>query len=161
MGLWKTTLDANSRHIAQVSIKCSIYQGETLSPLLFCIGLNALSKIITKSGLRYQLRNGAMISHLIYMDEIKCMQTVSETLTRWATSTGSTAMTSPCHSSLRWSQLKESKTRRQHSRCSGQIQIPWDPAGKRETMGKKWAAEQNKNRVINTYALLSSDTLLV
>ena len=46
MGLWKTTLRANSKLIAQVSIKCGTYQGDSLSPLLFCIGLNPLSQII-------------------------------------------------------------------------------------------------------------------
>ena len=39
MGMWKITLEANLRPIAQVNIKCGIYQGDVLSPLLFCIGL--------------------------------------------------------------------------------------------------------------------------
>ena len=38
---------------------------------LFCIGLNLLSQIISKSGLRYQVRNGPTISHLLYKDDIK------------------------------------------------------------------------------------------
>uniref|UniRef100_A0A7N8XHF5 Reverse transcriptase domain-containing protein n=1 Tax=Mastacembelus armatus TaxID=205130 RepID=A0A7N8XHF5_9TELE len=71
MGLWKTNLVANLKPIAQVSIKCGIYQGDALSPLLFCIGLNPLSQIITKTGFGYRLRNGATISHLLYMDDIK------------------------------------------------------------------------------------------
>ncbi|KAK7930440.1 hypothetical protein WMY93_006835 [Mugilogobius chulae] len=37
MKLWKTTLVANGKPLAQVSIKCGIYQGDALSPLLFCI----------------------------------------------------------------------------------------------------------------------------
>ena len=71
MGLWKTTLEANSQPIADVSIKCGIYQGDALSPLLFCIGLNPLSQIITKSGFGYRFRSGTTISHLLYMDDIK------------------------------------------------------------------------------------------
>ncbi|TKS65715.1 R2DM Retrovirus-related Pol polyprotein from type II retrotransposable element [Collichthys lucidus] len=71
MEMWKTTLEANSKPIAQVNIRCGIYQGDALSPLLFCIGLNPLSQIITKSRYAYQFRSGATISHLLYMDDIK------------------------------------------------------------------------------------------
>uniref|UniRef100_A0A8C4WGB1 Reverse transcriptase domain-containing protein n=1 Tax=Gopherus evgoodei TaxID=1825980 RepID=A0A8C4WGB1_9SAUR len=71
VGLWKTTLEINSRQLAQVAIKCGIYQGDALSPLLFCIGLNPLSQIITRTGYGYGFRNGTTISHLLYMDDIK------------------------------------------------------------------------------------------
>ncbi|KAF7642573.1 hypothetical protein LDENG_00255600, partial [Lucifuga dentata] len=71
MRLWKTTLEANFKPIAQVTIKCSIYQGDALSPLLFCIDLNPLSQIIAKSRYRYKFRSGVTISHLLYMDDIK------------------------------------------------------------------------------------------
>ena len=57
--------------VAQVNIKYGIYQGDSLSPLLFCIGLNSLSQIITKSGYGYKFKSGATISHLLYMDDIK------------------------------------------------------------------------------------------
>ncbi|KAJ8286116.1 hypothetical protein GJAV_G00034730 [Gymnothorax javanicus] len=71
MGLWRSTQEANSTPFAQVTIKCGIYQGNALSPLLFCIGLNPLNQIITKSGYGYQFRSGATISHLLHMDDIK------------------------------------------------------------------------------------------
>ena len=71
MGLWKTNLEANSKPIAQVNIKCSIYQGDALTPLLFCIGLNPLSHIMTKSGHGYRFRSGATITHLLCMNDIK------------------------------------------------------------------------------------------
>ncbi|XP_055368950.1 uncharacterized protein LOC129604859 [Betta splendens] len=71
MRLWRTTLEANGKPLAQVSIKCGIYQRDALSPLLFCIGLNTLSQIINKTGYGYRLRNEATISHLLYMDDIK------------------------------------------------------------------------------------------
>ena len=38
---------------------------------LFCIGLNPLSRTITKSCLRYRFRNGTISANLIYMDDIK------------------------------------------------------------------------------------------
>ncbi|KAL3972560.1 male germ cell-associated kinase [Sarotherodon galilaeus] len=53
MGMWRTTLEANFKPIAQVTIKYGIYQGDALSPLLFCIGLNPLSEIIDKTGYGY------------------------------------------------------------------------------------------------------------
>ena len=70
MELWKTNLEANSRPIGQVTIRCDTCQGDAPPPLLFCIGLNPLSQIITSSGFRYLFRNGA-ISHLLDMDDIK------------------------------------------------------------------------------------------
>ena len=43
MRLWKTTLDISPKPVVQVSIKCGIYQGDALNPLLFCIGLSLFS----------------------------------------------------------------------------------------------------------------------
>lgn len=54
MGLWKTNLEDNFRPPAEVTIKCGIYQGDALSPLLFCIGPNPLSqafrRLVTDTG---------------------------------------------------------------------------------------------------------------
>ncbi len=54
VGLWKMTLGANLKPTAQAAIKSSIYQGHALFPLLFCIGLNPLSQIISKNGYGYR-----------------------------------------------------------------------------------------------------------
>lgn len=53
---------------SQLTIKCCEYAP---SPLLFCVSLNTLSHIITKTGHGYQFWSGATISHLLYMDDIK------------------------------------------------------------------------------------------
>lgn len=37
VGLLKTTLEANSKAVAQVTIKCAMCQDDALYPLLFCI----------------------------------------------------------------------------------------------------------------------------
>ena len=79
MGLWKTTLEANSKPVVETTIVCSMYQGDALSPLLFCIGLNPLSHIITKSGYGYRFPSGATIIHLLYMNHLKMY--VSKTMT--------------------------------------------------------------------------------
>ena len=61
MELWKSTLQAKSKWIVQVNIKC-IYQGHALSPQVLCIGLTPLSQIIRG---------------------LKLYKRVSETLTEW------------------------------------------------------------------------------
>lgn len=43
----------NAKSIAQINFKHRICQGDGLSPLLFCIGLNPFSKIIMKSSYGY------------------------------------------------------------------------------------------------------------
>lgn len=42
-----------------------------LFPLLFCILLNPLSQIITRTRYGYMFRSGTTISHLLYLDDIK------------------------------------------------------------------------------------------
>ncbi|TLM35229.1 hypothetical protein FEC24_18950, partial [Acinetobacter baumannii] len=48
------------------------FQGDSLSPLWFCLGLNPLSTLLKDSTLGYRLRRGAeAISHLLFMDDLK------------------------------------------------------------------------------------------
>uniref|UniRef100_A0A3B4GHN1 NACHT, LRR and PYD domains-containing protein 3-like n=1 Tax=Pundamilia nyererei TaxID=303518 RepID=A0A3B4GHN1_9CICH len=44
---------------------------DALSLLLLCIGLNHLSQIVDKRGYGYRLQNGAIVSHLLSLDDIK------------------------------------------------------------------------------------------
>ncbi|CAB3232935.1 unnamed protein product [Arctia plantaginis] len=78
MSHWKTTLhlNMNDRTVTtrQISIKKGIYQGDSLSPLWFCLALNPLSHLLQRCQAGYRLRNSTeetIISHLIYMDDIK------------------------------------------------------------------------------------------
>ena len=68
---WKTTLTINTKTITEVTIKSGIYQGDALSPLLFCISLNPLSDIIKKTKYGYSFKGRTTINHLLYMDDIK------------------------------------------------------------------------------------------
>ena len=68
---WRTTLSAKSKSIAGITIKCSVYQRDALSPLLFCIALNPLSVMLDKSTYEYRFKSGTTINHLLYMDNIK------------------------------------------------------------------------------------------
>ena len=73
--LWRTTLFlqmplSDPIKLLEVSVKCGIFQGDTLSPLLFCIALNPLSTLLdTLPG--YQVTSDSQINHLLYMDDLK------------------------------------------------------------------------------------------
>ncbi|XP_067932894.1 uncharacterized protein [Watersipora subatra] len=71
MTKWKTELDANRKKLVSVKIKRGIYQGDSLSPLLFCICLNMLSNMLEETQYGYQFKSGTKISHLFYIDDIK------------------------------------------------------------------------------------------
>ena len=51
--------------------KRGIFQGDSLSPLLFTISLNPLSWELQKTGYGYQLDKQTKISHLFYVDNLK------------------------------------------------------------------------------------------
>ena len=54
-----------------ISIKRGIFQGDSLSPLLFTMSLNPLSRELQKTGYGYQLDKQTKINHLFYVDELK------------------------------------------------------------------------------------------
>ena len=66
-----TTLICDKEEIGNVHIKRGIFQGDSLSPLLFCLAMNPLSDILHETGRSYALKNGQKISHLLYIDDIK------------------------------------------------------------------------------------------
>ncbi|KAJ8714401.1 hypothetical protein PYW07_002626 [Mythimna separata] len=77
MGQWSTVLSYPGcryiqRYSEPVRIERGIFQGDSLSPLWFCLALNPLSTLLENTGLGYQLkRGGQVISHLHYMDDLK------------------------------------------------------------------------------------------
>lgn len=79
MASWKTTLQLNQDKLnvrsIPIHIKRGIFQGDSLSPLWFCLALNPLSALLnsTQYGfqIKHQLSAKFTISHLLYMDDIK------------------------------------------------------------------------------------------
>lgn len=78
MSLWKTTLQLNTSQntviTRSIAIRKGIYQDDSLSPLWFCLAINPLSHQLQRCQTGYHLKdsiNETIISHLIYMDDIK------------------------------------------------------------------------------------------
>ena len=70
MKLWKTTLTILQEVIGEILINCGIFQGDSLSPILFIICLIPLSQILDKTKTGYKI-NKKIINHLLYMDDLK------------------------------------------------------------------------------------------
>uniref|UniRef100_H3AR80 Reverse transcriptase domain-containing protein n=1 Tax=Latimeria chalumnae TaxID=7897 RepID=H3AR80_LATCH len=77
MQTWRTRLHVNvggqQYQTQSIRIERGIFQGDSLSPLWFCLALNPLSKMLRNSGYGYSLgrRPTVLVSHLFYMDDLK------------------------------------------------------------------------------------------
>ena len=75
LALWNTTLflrmpNCDPVNLATVSIRCGIFQGDTLTPLLFCLSLYPLSMLLDSMD-GYQVMGGRQMNHMLYMDDLK------------------------------------------------------------------------------------------
>ena len=69
---WKTVLTSNGEVLGEVDIRRGIFQGDSLSPLLFIIIMMPLSMLLRKEKLGYAFGSGGKtINHLVFMDDIK------------------------------------------------------------------------------------------
>jgi hypothetical protein len=67
-------LDAENKLIEtkDKKIQCGIFQGDSISPLLFCIFLNPLTEQLNKLNTGYEEHTTkTKISHLLYTDDLK------------------------------------------------------------------------------------------
>ena len=76
MRQWKTNMvlideSGGVLETGPISIKRGIFQGDSLSPLLFTMSLNPLSRELQKTGSGYQLDKQTKINHLFYVDDLK------------------------------------------------------------------------------------------
>ena len=85
MSQWKTNMTLVHKEggleTGPISIKRGIFQGDSLSPLLFTMSLNLLSQELQKTGYGYQLDEQTKINHLFYADDLKLYGTIDNHLT--------------------------------------------------------------------------------
>jgi len=75
---WRTVIQLNTKAVSivtqEIKINCGIFQGDSLSPLWFCLALNPLSRQLNRTGIGYTLKEGQVkhtVSHQLYMDDLK------------------------------------------------------------------------------------------
>lgn len=75
MSTWRTTLTVRggtaTYKTTDVEIRRGIFQGDSLSPLWFCLALNILSRMLNRSAYAYSINDQAKLTHLFYMDDLK------------------------------------------------------------------------------------------
>ena len=72
MKAWKVDLTCNNQFLDGVVMKREIFQGYSLSSLLFVLCLIPLTLVLVKSEREYQfLSNKDKINHLLFMDDLK------------------------------------------------------------------------------------------
>ena len=65
-------LCSTNSELGQVEIKRGIFQGDSLSPLVFVLALNPLSLILRKVKAAYEFSESKeKINHLLFMDDLK------------------------------------------------------------------------------------------
>jgi hypothetical protein len=84
---WKTRMCLHAeRKLIQtedIKIECGIFQGDSLSPLLFCICLIPLTQQLDRLNTGYEEHTTkTKISHLLYMDDLKLIAKSEEELQR-------------------------------------------------------------------------------
>ena len=85
MSQWKTNMTLVHKEgvleIGPIRIKRGIFQGDSLSPLLFTMSLNPLSQELQNTRYGYQLDEQTKINHLFYVDDLKLYGTSCNQLT--------------------------------------------------------------------------------
>ena len=71
MNGWQTELTSNGESLGSVSIRRGIFQGDSLSPLLFVVSMIPLSLVLRKCKAGYTYAKKTKINHLFFMDDLK------------------------------------------------------------------------------------------
>ena len=74
MGNWKTDLTANGEVLGEVEIRRGIFQGDSLSPLLFIVAMIPLTILLRREQrtLGYEFgKEKRRMNHLLFMDDLK------------------------------------------------------------------------------------------
>ena len=69
---WATELTSCGENLERVDIRRGIFQGDSLSPLLFVICMIPLTKVLRKIKAGYVIKEGNLkVNHLLFMDDLK------------------------------------------------------------------------------------------
>ena len=72
MEKWKVMLCSGNSELGEVKIKRGIFQGDSLSPLVFVLAFIPLSLILRKTKAAYEFSESKeKINHLLFMDDLK------------------------------------------------------------------------------------------
>ena len=77
---WRVELTCNNENLGEVEIKRGLFQGDSLSPLLFVIALIPLTQILKATKHCYSFANKKKTNHLLYMDDLKLHAKTEEKL---------------------------------------------------------------------------------
>ena len=72
MEQWRLLLTANGEDVGEVNVKKGIFQGDSLSPLLFMLSMVQFSLILKKVNACYKWgKKEYKLNHLLFMDDLK------------------------------------------------------------------------------------------
>ena len=72
MEKWRVLLYSGNSELDEVEIKRGIFQGDSLSPLVFVLALIPLSLILRKTKAAYEFSESKEnINHLLFMDDLR------------------------------------------------------------------------------------------
>uniref|UniRef100_A0A6P7H6Q3 Uncharacterized protein LOC114345005 n=1 Tax=Diabrotica virgifera virgifera TaxID=50390 RepID=A0A6P7H6Q3_DIAVI len=89
MTTWKTKIHLqipgeNNIETENIAINRGLFQGDSLSPLWFCLAMNPLSQLLNSTDSGFSIKNNntvvAKLSHLLYMDDLKLMASTRDNL---------------------------------------------------------------------------------
>ena len=81
---WATELTSCGENLGKVDIKRGIFQGDSLSQLLFVICMIPLTKVLQKIKAGYIMKKGNLkVNHLLFMDDLKLFGNFKGNLTAW------------------------------------------------------------------------------